>query len=754
MLMMMMMMLMSSSTADFIVVQPGPIVGINEAIAVAKHGDNIDLLPGNYTDCSTPVLLNKMVTIRGPGAIIDCDFSGTAIETRLGGNNSTIMSIQIQNADHALYHAVGTAVSLYNVTINNCINGIQIESGAIKIESCQIRQCTNRVIYAVNGAKVDVINSYLYENRVEYGGAVYASGSNTLVIVNNTRFIDNIASSSGGAMVVTTGARAVLYRVIASRNKAVQQHGGGAAIVNASAIIESCYFTNNSAGGDGGGIYMSHDAVVSIVKTSMSENDHYGLYNDGAKELNVDDTCSLCGNSLGQVFGDITDGTPRLCGTITTVIHNNPLNDTLYPGMQVQLNGHDLFVDGADYVKHAIIGDDVIPINSAILPITITLPPRSSLYYGPIVVMSALERRSETYEDFEFEYPWSDCREFVVIGPEPSRGTNLPVIFKVDASCPLNNVMCYFGPVSVYAFHVETGIITCVPPTSLGSVPRNLDIDIQLTTDDMSFNLTTPMNFDYYPLPDIHYTIPDVGIHNVTTITICGSNIIHYPWAKPSCIFDQQDRVEARFVNDSCLECTYMSYDDCTMHYMDPVEISLYDDQYTLENIEIVHVCPLSKTSDSVIMPDTVKLLESKTITVTGNGFFNGKYQWCKFVPLDGMDPIRYSRGHATDPYTCECKAPPSTYINTANVYITNDGGQHYVLFGQLNYVGDDSVPFFSTPNGIIIILCIIILLIGSIGGVYIVLQRRNMLPKVFSTNADGGDVAVTVRDVVDVFMK
>lgn len=62
---------------------PGPIASINTAISVgATAGDIIYLTAGEYTTCTSPILLNKGVTIRGQaGAYINCANSGTAITT-------------------------------------------------------------------------------------------------------------------------------------------------------------------------------------------------------------------------------------------------------------------------------------------------------------------------------------------------------------------------------------------------------------------------------------------------------------------------------------------------------------------------------------------------------------------------------------------------------------------------------------------------------------------------------------------------
>lgn len=64
--------MLQSVHASEIYVKPGTLDVINTAITKAVSGDTITMLPGTYTDCSKIILLNKHLTIRGPGALFIC----------------------------------------------------------------------------------------------------------------------------------------------------------------------------------------------------------------------------------------------------------------------------------------------------------------------------------------------------------------------------------------------------------------------------------------------------------------------------------------------------------------------------------------------------------------------------------------------------------------------------------------------------------------------------------------------------------
>lgn len=61
----MMMVTLCTAHAKTSTLPPGPLSTINAAIANASAWDTIVLSRGTFTDCSTPIVLDKLVTILG-----------------------------------------------------------------------------------------------------------------------------------------------------------------------------------------------------------------------------------------------------------------------------------------------------------------------------------------------------------------------------------------------------------------------------------------------------------------------------------------------------------------------------------------------------------------------------------------------------------------------------------------------------------------------------------------------------------------
>lgn len=94
----------SHVTAVDVYVNPGSLSDVNNAVSQSNAGDVIILNPGTYNMCSTSITINKNVTVRGIGAIVQCAGVGVVIVTASGCNGARIEHLIIYDAVIAVRH--------------------------------------------------------------------------------------------------------------------------------------------------------------------------------------------------------------------------------------------------------------------------------------------------------------------------------------------------------------------------------------------------------------------------------------------------------------------------------------------------------------------------------------------------------------------------------------------------------------------------------------------------------------------------
>lgn len=121
-----------STTAKEVPVDAGPLSTVSDALDSCSDGDAIILQAGTYTNCTMPLIINKNVTIRGVGAVIDCahDGGGAAIATAAGCDGARIENVQIMNAEVAVRHdAPASVLRLDGCIVQSCNDSAVIVSG-------------------------------------------------------------------------------------------------------------------------------------------------------------------------------------------------------------------------------------------------------------------------------------------------------------------------------------------------------------------------------------------------------------------------------------------------------------------------------------------------------------------------------------------------------------------------------------------------------------------------------------------------
>ena len=220
---------------------------LRQALADANDGDTIDFsvtTPATITLTSGELLVNKSVTISGPGAG----------QLSVDGN-----------AASRVFH---------------------IETGTVTISSLTITNGTADLgggIYSFDAATLTISNSTISGNSASYGGGIY-NGDSTLMISNST-ISGNSASRSGGG--------------IASESVLITP--------SATLTITNSTISGNSASYNGGGIFIGYNSLgLTISNSTLSDNS--ATYNGGifidvySLGLTIGHTILKAGASGGNIY--------------------------------------------------------------------------------------------------------------------------------------------------------------------------------------------------------------------------------------------------------------------------------------------------------------------------------------------------------------------------------------------------------------------------------------------------------------------
>jgi hypothetical protein len=279
---------------------------LRQALADANDGDTIDFsvtTPATITLTSGELLVNKSVTISGPGA------------DQLSVNG---------NASSRVFHiSSGKTVSISRLAITN---GYAVDGGGIYSDH----------------ATLTVNDSTVSGNSATNGGGIVNDGflGSATLTINNSTVSGNLASAFGGGIHnegFSGNATLTINNSTVSGNSNHFFGGGiyndGLSGGNATLTINSSTVSGNSNNSFGGGIYnqgFSGSATLKINNSTLSGNladNGGGIYNQGfsgSATLKINNS-TLSGNSTysggtGGIYNDVLSG-----GSATLEIGNTIL---------------------------------------------------------------------------------------------------------------------------------------------------------------------------------------------------------------------------------------------------------------------------------------------------------------------------------------------------------------------------------------------------------------------------------------------
>ncbi len=204
---------------------------LREAIWNALGGDTITFalpLPDTITLGGSPIVIDKNLTVNGPGA------DQLSIS---GGELSSVFDL----------HATTYPVSPFSVILS----GLTIRDGR-------------------SG----------YGTGAGYGGGIYARRGSTLIMNDCVIGPNNIVTQAGGGLAVTDESNVTLNRCTITGNHGTGVVGGAGVWVNeASLTLINSTVTGNVTNNDGGGIHVGSNASVILNHSTVTNNTANADYN-------------------------------------------------------------------------------------------------------------------------------------------------------------------------------------------------------------------------------------------------------------------------------------------------------------------------------------------------------------------------------------------------------------------------------------------------------------------------------------------
>lgn len=310
---------------------------LRTAIQTATAGDTIDF---NLLGCpcvitaSTPLTINKNLTISGPGA---------DQLTVSGGNAVTVFQMGAPQPPSVTI----SGLTIANGRTNANGGGVYVQTGTLTLSRVVVTNNTAPNTSQPNGfgggimvesaAGLNLINSTLSNNSSALGGGGISTGraatASSLTILGST-ISDNTSGFVGGGVFLANIAFFTSLNSDYSNNSA--RGAGGIAIgPNSSGYIRGGSVTLNDAPVNGGGGIVNEGSLT-LLTVNVSNNTSVNADGGGIQnfsELSLTG-CTVAGNQAGQnggggianVRGVATDN-PRLTVTDSTISGNSTTGD-------------------------------------------------------------------------------------------------------------------------------------------------------------------------------------------------------------------------------------------------------------------------------------------------------------------------------------------------------------------------------------------------------------------------------------------
>ncbi|HIB37107.1 T9SS type A sorting domain-containing protein [Mesonia sp.] len=277
----------------------------NEAVGGPGNGGALHITGAGESLVSMSIFNENIASNQG-GAI----WNGSGIMTvdSLNANlNEAQGNIETNGGGGVIYNNAGLLI-VQNESIfeNNAANGVSGSGGAI-LNFNGVTQVENTTfdMNSANraGGAIELIDGELSVENTEFvsnsalgtpnnapgnGGAIHAGGE-SIVVVDNTIFNNNLSNNAGGAL--WNDETAVMNISISTVDSNISENLGGAIYNNSGELnILTSTISRNESTFSGGGIY-NNNGEVFINRSTIAENtsgDHGGgIYNDGDLNMNA-----------------------------------------------------------------------------------------------------------------------------------------------------------------------------------------------------------------------------------------------------------------------------------------------------------------------------------------------------------------------------------------------------------------------------------------------------------------------------------
>jgi predicted outer membrane repeat protein len=230
------------------------------------------------------------------------------------------------------------------------------------------------------GGRLEVYTTRIYSCTAEYGGAIFQSGSNGIVVLYASQFDHNHARFDGGALYIS-GRTVISYPSII--NNSADRHGGAIHFAGSLIDVYSGNFYSNTAGLNGGAI--NADNSVSISGTLFSGNTA-GQDGGALLQWNGPLTYTVCiTNARFQRNVSQRDGGAIYVaqGAATTLSNTMVLTNTAKRnGGGLGLEGGILTILGSTFGGNSVDSGSTSPPQGGGVYLSGTITVRSSIFYS------------------------------------------------------------------------------------------------------------------------------------------------------------------------------------------------------------------------------------------------------------------------------------------------------------------------------------------------------------------------------------